>query len=355
MPSRPPLRACLRAAVVILGVALAPSAAADPAREVLLLNWSEYLDPELLAAFEAEHGIRVREVYYESDDARDEILVRSDGRGFDLAIVNGSNMDAYRRRGWLHPVTPAEVPNLRHIDPAWLSPFPAAEGYAAPYFWGTLGIAWRSDLVGEPIHSWMQILDPSDEALRGKIVMHSSTRDLIGMALRALGHSVSTTDPEALRAAEDLLIRQRPNVHSYGYVSLDEGSSMVSGEAVAAMLFNGDALMLQEVEPRIEFVVPEEGCNLWVDYLVVLADAPNKDLALRFMDFLNEPERAAALAEYVWYATPNRAAADLLSEEFKSDPVIYPDADVLARCETYEALPPRVRRSYNAVYSRVVN
>jgi spermidine/putrescine transport system substrate-binding protein len=327
---------------------------ADHHRDLVLLNWAEYIDPELVEEFEARHGVDVREVYFESDDIRDEMLARTDGRGYDLAIVNGVNLATYRRRGWIQPVDPAAVPNLRHIDPRWAEAFEAAPGYAVPYFWGTLGIGYRTDKVAGPVDSWMQIFEPAPEQ-RGRIIMNLQTRDLVGMALRALGYSVNSTDPEALAKAEALLMAQKPYVKDYGYVSLTEESSMVKGEVDMAMLYSGDALMLREVDERIEYVVPKEGCNLWVDYLVIMRDAPNKALALKFIDFLNEPENAARLAEFVWYASPNLGAEPLLDEEFKADPVVYPNADVIARCEFYESLPPRVARSYNAIFSRVTN
>lgn len=324
-----------------------------PPRELTMLNWSEYMDPELLAEFEQAHNVKVKEVYYESDDIRDEMLVESEGKGYDLILVNGVSLRLYHLRGWIAPVTESDMPNLKLIDPRWRTAFDAADGYAVPYFWGTLGIAYREDLVPEPLTSWKQLFDPP-EALRGKIVMNLSNRDLIGMALKSLGFSANSTNPEELAAAEELLLKQQPYVKEYSYVSLNEESSMVSGEVTAAMMYSGDALMLQEVDERIAFSLPEEGGNLWVDYWVVSSASTNKTLAMEFLNFINEPENAARLAEFVYYATPNKAAEKHLPAEFFEDPVIYPPQAFLERSEFYQVLPPRTARRYNSIFANIV-
>lgn len=328
-------------------------AAEPPPRELVLLNWSEYMDPDIIARFEKTHNAKVKEIYFESDDTRDEMLVASDGRGYDLVLVNGVNLRLYHLRGWLAPITKADVPNLELVDPKWRSAFDAADGYGVPYFWGTLGIAYREDLVSQPLTTWKQLYNPPEQ-LHGKIVMNLSNRDLIGMGLKALGFSANSTDSEELAAVEELLLKQQPAVKEYSYVSLNEESSLVSGEVVAAMLYSGDALMLQEVDERVAFSLPKEGGNLWVDYWTVLNSSTNRTLAMKFLDFINEPENAAQLAEFVYYATPNQAAQKHLPDEFFEDPVIYPPEEFLQRSEFYTSLPPRTARRYNSIFANVV-
>jgi len=329
------------------------TAAADTQRELVFLTWSEFMDPELIERFEQEHDVTVRMVYFEGDDHRDELLILSDGQGYDVVIVDDIQVPTYTGRGWLAPVSELEVPNLRHVAPRWKDAYEGTRGYAVPAFHGTFGIAYREDLVPEPIVSWMQLFQPGEE-LRGQIVMIRQQRDLIGVALKALGYSVNSTDAAELTEVERLLLAQKPFVGSYGYVSLAEESSLVTGEVAAATVYNGDALMVQEYDERIQFVVPKEGSFLWVDYLAVLASSPNRDLAKAFVNFLNEPEHAAQWAEYVYGATANRSAEALLSEEFLADPVIYPGEEVMDRLEFLEPLPPRTARRWNAIFNQVV-
>jgi spermidine/putrescine transport system substrate-binding protein len=216
-----------------------------------------------------------------------------------------------------------------------------------------MGIAYRRDLVKTPPESWMYILKPGED-LRGKIGMIETSRDVLGMALKALGYSANSEQSSEIREAEQLLVAQKPYVKSYNYLALDEDSALVSGDVVAAMMYSGDALMVQEYHPEIDYVVPKEGGNLWVDYLTVLESSRNKPLAWEFLNFLNEPENAAQLAQYVYYATPNKAAEKLLPDDFLENPVVYPPASVLTGSEFYKPLSPNAVRRRNTAFSRIM-
>jgi spermidine/putrescine transport system substrate-binding protein len=344
------------AAVASLLLWLAPLALAgdDPERTLVVLTWSDYLDPEVAAEFERRHDARLKFVYFANDYDRDTRLASSDGQGYDLILINGVKLDLYARSGWLTPLDDERVPNRRHLEATWQRMFPGAERYGAAYFWGTLGIAYRRDLVPEPLVSWKQLVEPREE-LRQRIAMVKSDRDLLTSALKLLGHSVNTDDPGALRAAGALLERQKPYVKSYAYLSLSEESALVKGEVWVAMMYNGDVLMLKEHQADIEYVVPEEGSNLWVDYWTVMASSRRKALAYAFVDFLNDPEIAARNAQFVYYATPNKAAEAHLPPDYFEDPVIYPSPEVLARSEPYRKLPPRSQKLLNGIFSRLVN
>lgn len=340
--------------MAILAIAgLVPSAqGAEGPPELVFLNWSEYMDPGLLAEFERVHGVRVREAYFESDDDRDRLVQQTRAKGYDLALVNGNMLERYVRRGWVSKLDPERIPHLKHIDSRWSKAFEGAVGYGVPYFWGVLGIAYRRDLVDRPLRRWMDVFRPA-KALCGRIVMMNQSRDLIGMALVALGFSANSTDAEELEAAETLLMAQKPCVKDYYYLALSEQSALVTGEVVAAMMFSGDARMVRDHHEAIDYSIPEEGTNLWVDYLVVMANSPRKELAHRFIDFLNEPKRAARLAEYLFYASPNLAAEPFLSDKHRHDPVIHPPREVLQRSETYNRLPPRAIKQRNLIFHRV--
>jgi len=336
------------------GGAVAAAEGADSREQIVFLTWADYLDPEIVTAFEEEHGIDVKFAYYESDDGRDEMLANNDGRGYDLAVVNGLRMNAYTKRNWLAPVPVESISNLQHIEARWRDAFPGSARYGVPYFWGTLGIAYRSDLVPEGFTSWKDLFEPR-ESLRGRIAMLRSSRDLLGMALKSLGHSANTDDRDAVRAAATLLEAQKPYVRTYEYVSLEENSALVSGEIWVSLMYSGDALMVQEHNENIRYVVPEEGGNLWVDYIAILQSSPRKDLAAKFIDFLNRPAIAARNAEFVYYATPNMAARPYLSQEYFANDVIHPSESVMSRSETYREFAPRTQKAVNSAFARLVN
>lgn len=326
-----------------------------PATQTLsVLTWADYLDPELAAAFEAKTGYKLNFTYFESDETRDDFLIRNNGGGYDLILINDYALRLYVARGWIDSLTEAQVGGLRYIDPKWMTDTPGQPQFGMPYFWGTLGIAYRDDLVAKPVTRWMDIFDPPEE-LRGHIVMIKHSRDLIGMALVALGYSANSTASQQLDEARALLLKQKPSVAGYSYVSLGEDSAMLDGSVVAAQIYSGDALMLQELNPHIRYVAPEEGTNIWVDNWAVATQAKNKEAAYAFLDFINEPENAAKNAEFVHYASPNLAANKLLPPSHFADPVINPSREVLEQGERYDVLPPRVMRKWNAIFAEIIN
>ena len=330
-----------------------PSFAAD-SNELIFLNWGDYMDPKVLEEFKKRTGITVKETYFESDAERNEILLAADGKGYDFTIVDGVSLQILAKRGWLEPITNDAMPNLKHIDPRWRKGHSMAETYGVPYFWGTTGIAYRKDLVKGPVTSWMDLFRP-DESLRGKIGMVTETKEAIGLAMKALGHSLNSPETSHLKEVESLLERQAPYVKTYKYVSLREDSSIVNGEVAMAILYNGDTLMVQEYNENIAYVLPEEGGAIWIDYLSIMSDSNNKEGVKKFFNFINEPEIAAQLADFLYFATPNNAAKALMSKEYLENPVIYPSGSALEKSELHEKLPARANKRRESLMSRIVH
>lgn len=321
-------------------------------RILTLLNWSEYLAPAIVKKFEKKYDVSVKEIYYESDDYRDNYILETQAKGLDIIIINGARIHSYVRQKWISPVTEKEVPNLKYIDKKWLNLFEAPPGYVVPYFWGTTGIAYRKDLVKAKVTSWKDLFQPQ-EAQRGKVAMIGAHRDLVGHALKSLGYSINSTSIKELKDAKALLLKQKPYVKSYNYITLGKESSMVNGDIHMAMGYNGDIITLQQHNKNIVYVVPDEGSALWVDFMAVSRQSVNKDIAYKFLNFINEPEIAAQQALWVNYATPNNAAKKLLPQKILADTLTYPPQEVLEKLEIYKRLPPRVTRFTNEIFSRV--
>ena len=322
--------------------------------ELVILNWSEYFSPEIITAFENKYNARIKEIYFESDDARDEILLQTNGKGFDLILVNGFNIDLYRKRDWIQAIPHEKTPNLKYIDKRWRHAFTSSKNYGAAYFWGTLGIAYRKDLVKHPITSWEQLFKPANE-LQGKIIMVKSSRDIIGMALRSLGYSSDSENEGELQKAEELLLTQKPHVAKYGYISVEKNSSLVNGEIIAASVYGGDALNVAEHNENIVYVLPEEGGNIWVDYFTISKHSKQVTLAAEFINFINQPELAATNAQELYLATPNSAAKKLLPKEHLEDQVIYPNTTLLNQSSFHKVISPEASRIRAQIFSRVVN
>ena len=339
--------------LMLAGPATLISAEKDTSnRELIILNWSEYIDPEIVEKFEKQYKVKVKPIYFESDDYRDNYMLEIDGNGVDLIMINGARIRSYVKQNWISPFTEKEVPNLRYIDKKWLNMFESSAGYVMPYFWGTTGIAYRKDLVEGKVTSWLDLFQPK-EAQRGKVAKVGAHRDLIGTALKALGYSMNTSSFKELKEAKELLLKQKPFVKDYDYITLGEESSMAKGDIHMSFGYSGDILGLKEHSKNIEYVVPKEGTNLWVDFWVVAKASKNKAIAYQFLNFLNQPAHAAQLAEWLHYASPNMAAEKLLPKEFLADELIYPSKEILKKSEIYKRLPPRVTRFTNEIFSRV--
>jgi spermidine/putrescine transport system substrate-binding protein len=359
-PAMPSFSSLNRLAV-LLAVALAspsigwaagagPQAPSDthPIPTLQVLTWSEYMEPSIPAEFERRFHAKVQFTYFEADDDRNNLLASRGGQGHDVVLINELYIESYIEHNWLSEIDRAQVPNLRHLDSRWLHRRPGRELYGVPYFWGTEGIGYRKDLVPQGFSSWRDLLAPR-EALRGKILMDRSSRELMAFALKMLGYPASSTDRSQLAQAKRVLLAQKPYVRGYTYPLLSKDSPMVTGEIWASTMFNGDVLMLQEHDPNIVYAIPAEGGLLWIDYLGVLQASTQKRLAHAFINFINEPEIAARNARYLKYATPNKAAEKYLPREYFANPVTYPTAEGLSRCEFLERLPPRTLKYVNDV------
>lgn len=323
-----------------------------PQRELVFVNWPEYVDPEVITSFEKSRNVKVRFNYFQSDDERDRIVLDVNGRAGDVVLLNGLTIKTYVGRGWLAPLDESKMPNLRHIETKWRDAFEDSHAYAAPYFWGTIGIAYRKDLVPEKITSWKQFFNPPP-SIGKRIVMFDSTREVVGMALKASGYSINSESVNEIREAGKLLMQQKPFVKGYTYFSNNERSTLVSGEDVMGLAFNGDALRLKQFQPNIEYVLPEEGQLLWADYLAVMAASDQKELAYDFINYLNEPENAAKLALFSNYASPNLAAMDLLPEEFLANTIIYPDQATLEKSEVARKLSIKAGKEFARIMAKL--
>ncbi|PWI33365.1 spermidine/putrescine ABC transporter substrate-binding protein [Vibrio albus] len=326
-----------------------------PNDRLIILNWAEYLDPNLVKQFEQAFHTRVSEIYFESDEHRTQILLDNDAEGFDIILTSGIDIEPYIHHGWLAPLDLTRVPNRRHISKKWLNAYPYVNTYGVPYFWGTTGILYRRDHIPYKITSWMDLFKPAP-ALKGKVGMFSDSNEMISIALKALGYSINEGSAKALKQAADLLRKQKHYVRSYQYISVGNDSEILSGDLWITVAYSGDALAVMEKDPldQLAFTIPEEGTNLWADYLTVGAKSHRPDLAHAFINFINQPENAAQLAVYTNYATPNNSAKKWVSEDYLSNPIIFPSEDVLMKSEQFRLIPPKQLKQRNAISAKLI-
>ncbi|MCS6882044.1 MAG: spermidine/putrescine ABC transporter substrate-binding protein [Oscillochloridaceae bacterium] len=293
-------------------------------RQLYFYNWNDYIDPDLLAQFEAEYGVRVIVDTYDSNE--DMIAkLRAGNSGYDLVAPSDYAVTIMAAENLAAPLDKSLLPNLVHLDPDLLNqPFDPGNAISVPYFYGITGIAYNAKSFPAGIDSWAALFDPNMiAAYRGRFSMLDDERETPGAALRYLGHSLNETDPAILRQVEELLIAQKPYLAAYN--SSDVNRKLASEEYILAHAWSGSALQARTgLEDEftgnadIRFVIPKEGGMIWMDNLVIVGDSPSSYTAHVFINFLLDPEVAAQNAEWSGFLTPNQDALPLLSEEMQA-------------------------------------
>jgi spermidine/putrescine transport system substrate-binding protein len=295
--------------------------------ELLVFNWSDYIDPELMDEFEEQTGARLVYDNYSSDSELETRLLTGGG-DYDIVVPSDRSMPALLGKDALQPIDLALLPNLKCIDPKFLdTPFDPKNRFSVPYFWGTVAVGVRSDHVANPPLSFEPLFDPRN---RDHITMLDDGEHAVAMALLHLSLPMNSVSDDDLAAAKRLLLEQRPLVRAYTSDSYKE--KLITGEAWSSLGWSGDLRQAADEEPAIRVLVPQKGTTMWLDSLALCKGAKHSELAHRFINFLLEPEIAARNAQFVHYATPNQNALQLLPGSVRNDPTIYPPPAVLDRC-----------------------
>lgn len=330
------------------------------AGELLVYNWGEYIDETVIDQFEEETGIEVTYGLFETNEDMYPII-DAGAVIYDVVCPSDYMIQKMLENDLLAEINFDNVPNIKEIDPAYMEmskAFDPENKYSVPYCWGTVGIIYNTkrleELGVEPPTSWADLWD---EKLSGEILMQDSVRDAFMVALKKNGHSMNTANAAELEQAKQDLITQKPLVQAYVIDQVRD--KMIGGEAAVGVIYSGELLYIQdEVESlgldySLDYTIPEEGTNLWLDSWVIPANAKNKENAEKWIDFLCRPEIAKANFEYITYATPNKGAFDLLDEETKNNKSVFPDIDSLNNGEVFNYLGDEVDTVYNDLWKEV--
>ena len=346
MNNKKSIIAAVLCAVMLMG-ALAGCGSKTPKAEVNVYNWGEYIDTDLLAQFEAETGIHVNYKTYESNEQMYSVL-RQGGVNYDVVIPSDYMISRLISEDMLAELNFSNIPNYALVDESLKGmTYDPENKFSVPYMWGTVGIIYDPAVVGE-VTSWSALFD---EANKGQILMFDNSRDAMGIALKYLGYSLNTTDETELKAAFDLLKEQKPILQ--GYVMDQIFDKLESGEAAIGPYYAGDYLTMLENNPALKFCIPEEGSNVFADAMCVLKGAENKANAEAFINFMSGTEVSAQNAEFIGYTSPNVKVKDTLDLDELSESVMYPSAELLAKCEAYINLPQETLDYYDSMWVKL--
>lgn len=304
-------------------------------KKVNLLVFSEYVPEDVLRDFTRETGIEVGVATFASND---ELLSKLSGGSTEFDVVSPSDYAVRQLAGLklIQKFDRAKLTNFANLDAQVLGKeFDPKNEYSVPLFWGTTGIGYNKKKIAEPVDSWAVLFNPR---YKGQVVLLEDARELVTAALRKDGKDPNTKDVATLNAAITALKGQRAALEPVYDVDGVYGK-LGKGEVSLAMGFNGQFYKeIAEKPEELGFVVPKEGATLWIDNLAIPTASPRVENAHKLIDFLMRPDIAARTANFSAYATPNKAAKDKINKELLESPIIYPPADVVARCATMEEL-----------------
>lgn len=319
--------------------------------KVVVYNWGEYLDPEVLTMFEEETGI---DVVYEEFETN-EILypkISSGAIAYDVICPSDYMIQRMIENDLLAEINFDNIPNVKNIGKDYMEQsrqFDPENKYSVPYCWGTVGILYNKTMVDEPITSWSVLWD---EKYKDNILMQDSVRDAFGVTLKYLGYSLNSTDLDELTEARDLLIKQKPLVQAYVIDQVRD--KMIGNEAAIGVIYSGEAIYTQMENPDLEYVIPEEGSNIWIDSWVIPKNAENKENAEKFINFLCRPEIALMNFEYITYSTPNIEARKLIEDEaIRNSEIAFPDLSKYDNLETFQYLGTEADQTYGELWNQV--
>lgn len=330
----------------------------DSAGEVYVYNWGEYIDEEVISMFEEETGIKVVYDMFETNEDMYPVI-EAGGRTYDVVCPSDYMIQKMAENNMLAEINFDNVPNIDQIDPVYLErsrSFDPENKFSVPYCWGTVGILYNTSMVA-PEDIPTRWSDLWNEKFSGEILMQDSVRDAFMVALKSLNYSMNSENRAELEEARDLLIKQKPLVQAYVIDQVRD--KMIGGEAAIGVIYSGEMLYIQEeVEAQgldydLEYVIPEEGTNVWIDSWVIPANAKNKENAEAWINFMCRPEIAKMNFEYITYPTPNKGAFELLDEDLQNNKAVFPDVESLDNCEVFRYLGDEVDTIYNDLWKEV--
>ncbi|MEY8337694.1 extracellular solute-binding protein [Lachnospiraceae bacterium 62-35] len=326
--------------------------------ELFVYNWGEYIDESVIEEFQEETGIRVTYDLFETNEEMYPVI-EAGAVQYDVVCPSDYMIQKMAENDLLAEINFDNIPNISAIDPVYMErskSFDPDNKYSVPYTWGTVGILYNTQLIEklgiDPPTKWADLWD---ERYRGEILMQDSVRDAFMVALKMCGFSMNTSNEQELALARDLLIQQKPLVQAYVIDQVRD--KMIGGEAAVGVVYSGEMLYIQEetadADFTLEYVVPEEGTNIWIDSWVIPSNARNKENAEKWINFLCRPDIAKRNFEYITYSTPNKEAFQMLEEEIQQNKAVFPDVENLENCEVFTYLGDEADSIYNEMWKEV--
>lgn len=326
-------------------------------RVVNVCSWGEYIDESLISEFEELTGITVNYQTCESNEALYSLL-KSGAGDYDVICPSDYMISQLIEEDMLEELDYSNIPNFGLIDDRFkYLPYDPENLYTVPYTWSTVGIIYNTTMVDEPIDSWGALF--SDQ-YAGNVLMFRNSRDALATALFYLGYDVNTTDESQLRQAQQLIVDAKQRGVYQSFVMDEIYQKLEGGNAAIGAYYAGDYLTMLENNEDLAFVIPKEGSNWFVDAMCVLKNAPHKEEAEAWINFIASTESNLRNMDYIWYGSPNREALEQYPDYYEAEygepldqetyEIIVTPQEILDRCQMYVVLPKETRNLYNELW-----
>ncbi len=327
---RPSRRSVMKGAGMFAALSFLPrNAMSAEEKKLAFYNYDTYTGENTLAEFNKATGIEVKlDLFADSDELFTKL--KAGNPGYDVIVPTNDKVERMIKANMLVPLDHTKIPNIANIDPAFMNPsFDPGRKYSLPYMWGTVGIGYRKSKVEGTPDSFKILFD--DPKYAGRIAILGDQEHAIGCALKYLGFSYNSIDAGELAKAKDLLIAAKKNIKKFAD---DNGQDLLAqGEVDITMEYNGDIAQVMAEDPDITYFVPKEGSNVWEDTIAIAAGAPHPENAHAFINYVFDKDAGKHIAETIQYATPNKAARELMDGAYKENPAIFPADEIIAKCE----------------------
>ncbi|EAV40458.1 polyamine ABC transporter substrate-binding protein [Roseibium aggregatum] len=334
---------------------------------VNVYNWSDYIDETILEDFTKETGIKVVYDVFDSNEVLETKLLAG-GTGYDVVVPTGTFLARQIQAGVFSELDKSKLPNLSNMwkdIEARVDKYDPGNKHSINYMWGTTGFGYNVEKVkaalgdNPPVDSWDLLFKKENiEKLKdcGVFILDAPT-ELIPAALNYLGLDPDSKDPAEIEKAGELLMSVRPYIqkfHSSEYIN-----ALANGDICLAVGWSGDVLQARDRAAEadngvtVEYSIPKEGALMWFDQMAIPADAPHKEEAHEFLNYIMRPEVMAKASNVVYYANGNKASQEFLNEDVIGDPAIYPTEEAVKNLYTVTPYPPKVNRVVTRTWTAV--
>jgi len=353
-------------ATTVLSLAVSSGAVAGGEKILNVYNWSDYIAEDTIAKFQKKTGIKVNYDVFDSNEVLEAKLLAGNS-GYDVVVPSAGFMERQIKAGVFAKLDKSKLKNYANLDKEILGRLNAHDpgnAYAVPYMWGTTGFGYnvkkvKAAMPDAPVGSWGMLFDPKVAAqLKGcGVTLLDAPTEVYENLMAYLGRDPQSEKKADVELFTEHMLKVRPSIRYFH--SSQNINDLANGDICVAMGWSGDMLQARDRADEakqgveISYVIPKEGAVIWFDSLAIPSDAPHPDNALKFIDFIMEPKIMADISNYVFYANGNSASKPFVDEEVKSDPGIYPSAEVKAKLFPDLAKSAKFTRLLNRAWTRI--